>query len=171
MTIIVLQCLPAGPTRSRQRKECPMPSKEHEGSSIVSLRLSDDLLERLDRYLDWMETARREKSSRNHAIRAALSLWLDQQEQQAGMARPDQARRDFRAAYDRVRHGQDPVRIHRIRHALHWPHDHFDAVLEQLRADYHVDLHSGDPSRLSDAERYDSYQVNGQLYLSLSWRA
>ena len=55
MTIIVLQCLPAGPTRSRQRKECPMPSKEHEGSSIVSLRLSDDLLERLDRYLDWME--------------------------------------------------------------------------------------------------------------------
>jgi hypothetical protein len=42
---------------------------------------------------------------------------------------------------------------------------------EKLRADYHVDLHSGDPSRLSDAERYDSYQVNGQLYLSLSWRA
>jgi predicted transcriptional regulator len=170
MAIIVLQGLPAGHTRSRQRKECPMPSKEHEGSSIVSLRLSDDLLERLDRYLDWMETARREKSSRNHAIRAALTLWLDQQEQQAGIARPDQARRDFRAAYDRVRHGQDPVRIHRIRHALHWPHDHFDAVLEQFRADYHVDLHSGDPSRLSDAERYDSYQVNGQLYLSLSWR-
>ena len=70
-----------------------MPSKEHEGSSIVSLRLSDDLLERLDRYLDWMETARREKASRNHAIRAALSLWLDQQEQQAGMAvltKPDE---------------------------------------------------------------------------------
>ena len=67
------------PHPSCQRKECLMPSKEHEGSSIVGLRLSDDLLERLDRYLDRMETARREKASRNHAIRAALSLWLDQQ--------------------------------------------------------------------------------------------
>ena len=39
MTIIVLQCLPAGPTCSRQRKECPMPSKEHEGSRRQSAPL------------------------------------------------------------------------------------------------------------------------------------
>src|SRR4029434_8806048 len=99
MTIIVLQCLPAGHTRSRQRKECPMPSKEHEGSSIVSLRLSDDLLERLDRYLDWMETARREKSSRNHAIREALTLWLDQQEQHARIDPPEHTPRDTRDGF------------------------------------------------------------------------
>ena len=35
---------------TNQRKSCP--SKEHDGSSIVTLRLPDDLLERLDRYLD-----------------------------------------------------------------------------------------------------------------------
>jgi metal-responsive CopG/Arc/MetJ family transcriptional regulator len=48
-----------------------MPSKEHDGSSVVSLRLPDALLEHLDRYLDWMESDRGEKSSRNHAIRQA----------------------------------------------------------------------------------------------------
>ena len=45
-----------------------MPSKEHDDSSIISLRLPDGLLARLDRYLDWMESRQGEKSSRNHAL-------------------------------------------------------------------------------------------------------
>ena len=50
-----------------------MPSREQESSSILSVRLPDELMQRLDRYLDWWETSRRVKSSRNAIIREALS--------------------------------------------------------------------------------------------------
>ena len=62
-----------------QRKDNPMPSQEQGDSSIVSLRLADTLLDRLDRYLDWMETRRGEKSSRNRVMRQALTQWLPSQ--------------------------------------------------------------------------------------------
>jgi len=119
-----------------------MPSKEHSGSSVVSLRLPDTLLERLDRYCDWMESHRGESSSRNHAMRQALTQWLDRQ----------------------------AVDIHRLRHLLNWPSERFDAVLEQLRAEFQVALHVGAPSDLSDEQRRHSYEVNGQLYLRLVWQ-
>ncbi|MFQ5617044.1 MAG: hypothetical protein ACE5FM_09870 [Methyloligellaceae bacterium] len=147
-----------------------MPSKEHDGSSVVSLRLPDTLLARLDRCLDWFETHRGEKSSRNHARRQALTQWLDTQEEQGGITHPDVLRRYFHAAYTSLRSGQDEVHIHRIRHLLNWPPERFDAVLEQLRAELQVVLHVGDPSVLSDDQRRHSYGVNGQLYLSLSWQ-
>lgn len=146
-----------------------MPSKEHHGSSVVSLRLPDPLLGRLDRYLDWMETHRRERLSRNHAIRQALSEWLEAQEAQGGMTDPALLQRQFRDAYHSLRRGPDRVPIHRIRHLLNWPADRFDAVLEQLRATSHVVLDVGDTSRLSDDERRHSYEVNGQVYLNLAW--
>lgn len=147
-----------------------MPSQEQDSSSVVSLRLSDTLLERLDRYLDWMETHRGQKSSRNQAMRQALTQWLDRQEEQGGMTHPDMLRQRFHDAYTSLRSGQDDVAIHRIRQLLHWPSDRFDAVLEQLRAESHVALHVGDPRGLSDAERRHSYEVNGQLYLRLCWQ-
>ena len=50
-----------------------MLSKEQESSSILSVRLAEALLQRLDRSLDWWETTRRVKSSRNAVIREALS--------------------------------------------------------------------------------------------------
>jgi hypothetical protein len=145
-----------------------MPSKEHHGSSIVSLRLPDTLLERLERYLDWLETHRREHSSRNHVLRHALAMWLEQQEQQLGMARPDLSRQHFREAYNALRGEPHGVRISRLRQYLDWSVDHFDAVLEQLRAEEQVELSSGVPAALTAQERRDSYQVNGQLYLSLA---
>ena len=147
-----------------------MPSKEHDRSSVVSVRLPDALLERLDRYLDWIEIHRAEKSSRNHAIRQALTQWLDTQEEQDGMTHPGVLRRRFHAAYTSLRSGQEEVKIHRLRHLLSWPCDRFDAMVEQLRADSQVALHIGDPRGLSDEEQRHSYEVNGQLYLSLSWQ-
>ena len=147
-----------------------MPSKEHDTSSVVSLRLSDALLERLDRYLDWMESHRAEKLSRNHVIRQALTQWLDTQEEQGGMTHPDVLRRHFHAAYTSLRSGRDAVEIHRLRHLLGWPGDRFDAMVEQLRAESQVALHIGAPRGLSDEEQRHSYEVNGQLYLSLSWQ-
>ncbi len=151
-------------------KESIMPSKEHDRSSIVSLRLPDTLLERVDRYLDWMECHRGEKSSRNQAMRQALTQWLDLQEEQGGMTQPDVLRHHFHAVYTSLRSGQDEVDIHRIRHLLNWPSERFNAVLEQLRAAFYVVLHVGDPSGLSDEDRCHCYEVNGQLYLRLSWQ-
>ena len=147
-----------------------MPSKEHGGSSVVSLRLPDTLLERLDRYCDWMESHRGEPSSRNHAMRQALTQWLDRQEEQGGMTHPDVLRQHFHAAYTSLRSGQDEVDIHRLRHLLNWPSERFDAVLEQLRAEFQVALYVGEPSDLSDEQRRHSYEVNGQLYLRLTWQ-
>ena len=147
-----------------------MPSKEHNTSSVVSLRLSDTLLERLDRYLDWMEVHRAEKSSRNDTIRQALTQWLETQEEQGGMIHPDMLRRRFHAAYTSLRSGRDEVEIHRLRHLLGWPCDRFDAMVEQLRAESQVILHRGDASDLSDEAQRQSYNVNGQLYLFLSWQ-
>lgn len=144
-----------------------MPSKEQDGSSIVSLRLPDPLLDRLDRYLDWMETHRREKSSRNQAIRQALIQWIEAQEEHVGMTDPDRFRRRFQDAYHSLRSGQDGVPIHRLRHLLNWPTDRFDTVLEQLRATSQVALDVGDPSHLSHDERRHNYEVNGQVSVDL----
>jgi hypothetical protein len=57
-----------------------MASRAQDNSRIVSVRLPDDLIRRLDRYLDWRETSGRVKFSRNAALREALRLWLDDQE-------------------------------------------------------------------------------------------
>lgn len=148
-----------------------MPSKEHDDSSIISLRLPDGLLARLDRYLDWMEARQGEKSSRNHAMRHALTQWLDAQEAHAGLTHPDVLRRHFQAAYTSWRQGQDAVAIHRLRRQLNWPVERFDAVVEQLRAASHVVLYVADASDLSEEERRDSYTVNGQVYVHVSWHA
>ena len=66
-----------------------MPEKKQDSSQIVSVRLPHELSRRLDRYLDWSEFYRRVKSSRNAAIREALSQWLDDQEQRAGFLDPE----------------------------------------------------------------------------------
>ncbi len=147
-----------------------MPSKEHGDSSIVSLRLPDSLLDRLNRSLDWMAFHQHEKVSRNHAIRLALTQWLEDQEAQGGMTHPDVLRRRFHNACTSLRSGQDRVDIHRLRRLLNWPTERFDALLEHLRAESQVVLHVGDASGVNDADRRHSYEVNGQLYLTLSWQ-
>jgi hypothetical protein len=146
-----------------------MPSQEHDRSSVVSLRLSDALLERLQRYIDWMESRRGESLSRNQSIRLALTQWLDTEEEQGGMTHPDVLKEHFRNAYTSLRSGQDRVEIGRLRELLKWPPHRFDAMVEQLRAEAQVVLYVADPGALSDEERQHSYEVNGQCYLSLSW--
>ena len=49
-----------------------MPTKAPDDSRIVSVRLPDDLLQRLDRYLDWSATHRCLPSTRNAAMREAF---------------------------------------------------------------------------------------------------
>jgi hypothetical protein len=140
------------------------------GSSVISLRLSDALIDRLDQYLDWMEVHQHQKLSRNHILRLALTEWLEAEEAKGAMTHPDVLRERFHNAYKSLRKRKGRVAIHRLRHLLHWPTDRFDAVLEHLRAESEVVLHRGDASRLSDEERRLSYEVNGQLYLTLAWQ-
>jgi len=116
-----------------------MPRKEPDDSRVVSVRLPDALLQRLDRSLDWSAPPRRLQSTRNAAIREALSAWLDPQEQLAGFLKPHTLRQPFQATSHSICH-HDGVPISRLRQLLQWPRERFDAVLEALRADQHVDL-------------------------------
>jgi len=147
-----------------------MPSEEREDSQIVSVRLPAELLERLDRYLDWRDTAHRRKSTRNAAIRQALSAWLDDQEQQAGLVESHTLQRQVQDLYTRMSPRRDWVLIHQLRQQLHWPRERFDRVVETLRAHQQVDLDSHAPGAMTAQALHDSYHVHGQLYLRLKWR-
>src|SRR5712691_8323077 len=140
-----------------------MPKKVQDDSRIVSVRLPDDLLQRLDRSLDWRATSRRSKATRNAAIREALSAWLDDQEQRAGLVEPHTLRRQFQATYNSLNPRSDGVPIHRLRQRLRWPRERFDAVLEALRAEQHVDLEASTASERGPQALADSYHVHGLL--------
>jgi len=147
-----------------------MPSKEQESSSILNVRLSDELIQRLDRYLDWWETFRRVKASRNAVLREALSQWLEAHEHEAGLVHAPTLRHQFWNAVHRLTHSPHEVRIHRLRQTLQWPRERFDAMLEALRAEQHVVLEEGLPGAMSARDIHDSYHVHGRLYITLHWR-
>jgi hypothetical protein len=147
-----------------------MPRKDPDDSRVVSVRLPDALLQRLDRYLDWSAPHRHLPSTRNAAIREALNAWLDQQEQLAGLLQPHTLRRQFQATYNSIRHHHDGVPISRLRELLRWPRERFDAVLEALRADQQVELEVLKDNDLEAQARQDSYHVHGQRYVRVRWR-
>ena len=147
-----------------------MPTKEHDRSSVVSARLPDELLQRLDRYLDWCDVQRSMKSSRNAAIRDALSRWLDDQEQHAGLSTSKTLHQRFQAASQSVCQRDQGARIYRVRDTLGWPRERFDAVLEELRAEGKVELLRDICAPMSEQHIRDSYHVYGQLYVTVKWR-
>jgi predicted transcriptional regulator len=147
-----------------------MPKQVPSESSVISLRLSDALLDRLDHYLDWIEVHQQRKLSRNHVLRLALTQWLEAEEAKEAMTHPDVLQERLHATYNSLRKRKNGVAIHRLRQLLNWPADRFDAVLEHLRAESKVVLHRGDPRRLSDEEQRLGYEVHGQFYVTLSWQ-
>ena len=147
-----------------------MPAREPDASQIVSVRLPRELIQRLDRYLDWKDLHRKAKSSRNAAIRQALSSWLDDQEQLAGFLEPETQRQQFQNAYHSLSKRHEWVAIPRLRQLIPWPRERFDAVVETLRAESQVELERAEPSRMSDNAIQACYQVHGQLYHRLRWR-
>jgi len=148
-----------------------MPRPTQDTARVVSVRLPDDLLQRLDRVLDWGASARRCPPTRNAAIREALRTWLDDYEQRAGLVAPHTLHQQFQAAYRSLHPHQAGVPIHQLRRLLPWPRERFDAVLEALRAAHQVDLEVGTAHELSPHALADSYQVHGQLYSRVRWRA
>ena len=147
-----------------------MPGKKQDDTRVLSIRLPLELVRRLDRYLDWSFFYQRVKTSRNAALREALSSWLDHQEQLAGFLDPETQREQFQAAYRSLAKRRDWAAIDQLRDLLPWPRERFDTVLEGLRADHQVELQRAEPSRMSDQALQDSYQVHGQLYSRLRWR-
>src|SRR5215470_7199810 len=148
-----------------------MPRKEPVDARVVRVRLPAPLLQRRERYLDWSASHRRVSSTRNAALREALSAWLDQQEQRAGLLQPHTLRRQFQATYHSIRHHHNGVPIYRLRELLQWPRERFDAVLEALRADQQVELEVLKDNAPEAQARQDSYHVHGQLYGRVRWRA
>jgi Arc/MetJ-type ribon-helix-helix transcriptional regulator len=148
-----------------------MPTHAQDQARIVSVRLPVDLLQRLDRLLDWRATARQRPATRNAAIREALQAWLDDHEQRAGLVEPHLLWQQFQTAYQRLAPHHDGVPIHQLRQRLLWPRERFDTVLEALRAAQQVDLEASTASELGPQALADSYQVHGQLYGRVRWRA
>ena len=148
-----------------------MPNQEPEDSRIVSVRLPNTLVQRLDRVLDWQTTHRRRPTTRNAAMREALHGWLDQHEQLAGLLDPQVLQQQFQAAYDSLRPSSDGVPIPRLRRLLPWPRERFDAVLEALRAAQSVDLDALTEQAFDAQATQDSYHGHGQCYGRRRWRA
>jgi hypothetical protein len=147
-----------------------MPEKPPDHWQVVSVRLPRELIQRLDRYLDWSARHRRVKSSRNAAVREALGHWLDAQEQLAGFLEPQAQRQQFYNAYHSLNKRHDWVAIPQLRQLMPWPRECFNAVVEALRADQQVDLERAEPGDMSEQAIPECYQVPGQLYSRLRWR-
>ena len=156
-------------SRELLQKVHRMPTPNHENSRIISLRLSNAVIDRLNRYLDWMDVHHQQKLSRSKVMRQSLSQWLTNAEEQGGMTHPSVLRSQFYSAYRSLQGRGMGVEIRRLRRLLNWSPDRFDRVLESLRAESKVALEIGDASELSEDERQRSYEVNGQLYLILYW--
>ena len=148
-----------------------MPKPAQDQARIVSVRLPADLLQRLDRVLDWQATARQRPTTRNAAIREAVRAWLDDHEQRAGLVEPHRLWHQFQTAYQSLASHHDGVPIHQLRQRRPWPRERCDTVLEALRAAQQVDLEAGTASELGPQALADSSQVHGQLYSCVRWRA
>ena len=147
-----------------------MPDRKPDDTQIVSVRLPRELIQRLDRYLDWQDLSRQSKSSRNAAIRQALSSWLDDQEQLAGFLAPQAQRQQFQSAYHSLSKRHEWVTIYHLRQLIPWSCERFDAMVETLRAENQVELERAEPGEISDNAIQACYEVHGQLYRRLRWR-
>ena len=92
-----------------------MPPHAQDQARIVSVRLPADLLQRLERVLDWQATARQRPATRNAAIREALRAWLDDHEQRAGLVEPHRLWQQFQTAYHSLASHPEGVPIHQLR--------------------------------------------------------
>jgi hypothetical protein len=141
---------------------------------MVNVRLPLALLARLARSSARLECQTGGKTNRGLLARGAIERLLETDEPVGSqtIVAPLLPERDaFSQASLAVGHGRNFVRMHRLRSSLAWSRDRFDTVLRQLAAVYVIELHEGDPSRMTAAEIEDSYQEpGGMMSLCMSWR-
>ena len=113
-------------------------------------------------------TLNREHRARIHPAKQPAETLVQEEEDQGPMSRGE--RKAFHKAYEAVGRGRRFVRIHLIREHLQWPRERFDRVLAELRRNFEVQLHGGDPSSMTETEIRDSYKdEQGRLYIALTW--
>jgi hypothetical protein len=141
---------------------------------MVNVRLPRALLARLARYSERLACQTGGKTNRGLIARWAIERLLETDApvgSQTIVSPPLPERDAFYQAYLAVGQGRNFVRIHRLRSSLAWSRDRFDTVLRQLAAVYVIELHEGDPSRMTAAEIEDSSQEpGGMMSLCMSWR-
>jgi hypothetical protein len=128
-----------------------------------------------------------EKLLREHVVEGDRYLWPelfgseddaeetetanDNMQQAANDNIPQQDMQALHDAYQAVGEGRGFVRIHWIRETLDWSKERFNDALSHLQASYKIELHGGDPSKLTKEEIENSYRDNeGQQFLTMSWR-
>jgi hypothetical protein len=160
--------------RGTQRPKHKVGWSQGASSPIVNVRLPLALLARLARYIERREGQTGSKTTRSLIVRWAIEHLLETEEpvdHQTIVSPPLPECDTFYQAYLAVGHGRNFVRIHRLRSSLAWSRDRFDTVVRQLAAASVIELHEGDPSRMTAAEIADSYQEpGGMLSLCMSWR-
>ena len=147
-----------------------MPSKELEDSRIVSVRLPITLVQRLDRVLDWQTTidavlprAAQPCATPCAAGSTSKSSWQDSWTRRSS----GNSSRPPTTACVRL-----PMESPILGSAACCkPRERFDAVLEALRAAQAVDLEALTEPTGDAQATHDSYQVHGQCYGRLRWRA
>jgi len=141
---------------------------------MVNVRLPLALLARLARYSARREGQTGGKTTRSLIVQWAIEHLLETEEPvdcQTIVSPPLPECEAFYQAYLAVGRGRNFVRIHRLRRSLAWSRARFDTVVRQLAAASVIELHEGDPSRMTAAEIADSYQEpGGMLSLCMSWR-
>lgn len=77
----------------------------------------------------------------------------------------------FREEFQNLDRGRIFVRICDLRKRLYWSREKFNSVLEELRDQGIIQLHTGDVSLMNDTEVKDSYiDENNFLHVTLTWR-
>lgn len=77
----------------------------------------------------------------------------------------------FKAAYDDIGSGRHFVKIFKIRRHLNLPREDFDNLIKSLSNKEYIMLNMGNPGKLSEEERLDSFQdEHGNLYITVTWR-
>ncbi|MCI5179159.1 MAG: hypothetical protein D3911_07535 [Candidatus Electrothrix sp. AW3_4] len=113
--------------------------------------------------------------------RSSIELHFYLDEQQGGETEtketvsPSQTDSDpvqaFKAAYDDIGSGRHFVKIFKIRRHLNLPREDFDNLIKTLANEEYIMLNMGNPGKLSEKERLDSFQdEHGNLYITVTWR-
>ena len=155
------------------RSETYRRRRVHDGlahSAFMSLRIPQELLSRLDQWLDGKLALGQKPSTRSAAMREALTYWLDAQARLFESFPSQPLAQQFRNAYESLNADSDWVWIHRLRQVLGWPRERFDAMVEELRDGQQVELESDPEPPLSPRALRQSYHVHGRLYVRLRWR-
>jgi hypothetical protein len=162
---MVMQCLKKNPGISSKRLKNKLPVSQADYLDVINELLEEGIIICSKIYKDHVIAA---LYPENPCIKLEGSPSVDGKNLPTN---PAEKISRFRKTYLKIGGGRPYVYIHEMRHVLKWPKDIFDQVLLELSQKDIIVLQGGDPSRLTDGERRDSFTDNlGYLRVTVSWR-